>query len=273
MLQNINSNAISLIYFSNINRQLIDSSIPFNNISWGGERRDEGPSFFTYLVGAINPNPENRNLSYEDYNLILDELNKIKDLILKKILNAEDGDIKNKLIEEKGICLGNIVKIKFIYQKGEDYEKYKQLIDDSVECGEQCNKDINNCPWYKEAIELQKQLEEIINNKNNNNNDEIIKLEIQDKLDNIDSYFDSFEDKKRFINLILEEYPYDGYNKTEFDKIYKSDSLDLELIDFLSKKYFPDNYPKNTKEEKKRYYIMEYICQKLNSLLKEYKKK
>ena len=157
-------------------------------------------------------------------------------------------------------------------QKGENYKKYKQLIDDSVECGEQCNKNINNCIWYKEAIELKKQLEEIIK-QINNNNDEIIKIEIRDKLDEIDSCFDSVKEKGRFINLILEEYPYDGFNKNEFDEKFSIERIDLELIDFLSKKYFPDNYPKDTKEEKKRYYIMENICQKLNSLLQDYKNK
>ena len=267
-LQNINSNAVSLIYISENGNQLIDSSNKNHNkiISNWEERKDE-ETLFTYLDQCLNPNRE--SLSFEDYNLILDELNKIKEITSRKILDTEEGDIKNKLLKEKGICLGNIVKIKFIYQKGKDYKNYKTLIDDSIECGNQCNKNINQSMWYKEAIELQKQIDEKIDEDNRNNNDDIIKIEIQDKLDAIQSCFD-FEDKKRFFDSILEEFPYNGFKRQEFDEQFDLERIDSKLINFLSKKYDPNNFQKNTKEEKKNYFIMEFICEKLNSLLRDY---
>ena len=128
-----------------------------------------------------------------------------------------------------------------------------------------CKKDKNNCEWYKEALKLLKEIEEIINGILNNEEEEL-KKEIEEDLKTIDNYFNS--GKQRFIDYILEEYPYDGYDKNTRPIQYKWDIVerDLNLIEFLIGKYKPDNYPKRTKEEKKRYKIMVNIAQKLNTI-------
>ena len=260
-LNMINSNIIALIHNSKNNKKLINylnKSIN-NNLKWGADREECKESLFTYLDKMVNPDIN------EDYSIILDELYRMLNEISISIINTEDENSRNELIEEKGICLGNIVKIKYTYQREEDYEKFKKLIDDSVECGRICNKNINNCEWYKEAIELQKELEENINN--DLENDEEIKKEIQDKIDQIDSLFD-LNDKQRFIDSILEDFPYDGYDYENRDSKYNWENADEQLIMFLSSKYNPDNYPKRTKEEKQRYFIMVNICQKINNILK-----
>ena len=260
-LNMINSNIIALLHNSKNNKKLIsylNKSIN-NNLKWGADREECKESLFTYLDKMVNPDIN------EDYSIILDELYRMLNEISISIINTEDENSRNELIEEKGICLGNIVKIKYTYQREEDYEKFKKLIDDSVECGRICNKNINNCEWYKEAIELQKELEENINN--DLENDEEIKKEIQDKIDQIDSLFD-LNDKQRFIDSILEDFPYDGYDYENRDSKYNWENADEQLIMFLSSKYNPDNYPKRTKEEKQRYFIMVNICQKINNILK-----
>jgi len=260
ILQIINSNVIALIHNSKERRQLIEyPNQNVNNILPWNEERDE--SLFTLLDKMVNPDKN------EDYNLILDELNRMLNEIISQHSKTEDEDLKIKLTEEKGICLGNIVKVKYDYQRGEDFEKYKKLIDDCIVCANICNKTTDDCIWYKEALELQKNLDEAINQ--NVPNDEEIKEEIQNKIEHLDTLFEG-KDIQRFIDYILDEHPYEGYNAETREVQFSWERVDKELIDFLSKKYNPDNYPKNTKEEKKRYLIMQNICQKLNNLLNNY---
>ena len=155
--------------------------------------------------------------------------------------------------------------MKYIYQRGKEYEKYKKLLDDCIECAKLCRKDNNNCEWYKEALDLLQEIEGIIN-ANLNNEEEEINNEIEHDLEQINSHFHS--DKQGFIDYILEKHPYDGYDKNTRPIQFRWDNIerDLDLIKFLIGNYKPDNYPKKTKEEKKRHKIIVNISQKLNKL-------
>ena len=266
-LQKINSNAISLIMKSKKEKALIE---PLNS---NDEKKKRQKMFvenwnetgFTFFNKKINP--ENEELSNDEYNLIYDELTRIHDETVLNIKKANDDNLKKELIEEEGICLGNMAKIKYTYQKGTEYHKYKKMIDNCLKCAELCHKnEDNNCNWFFEAVALQRELDNIIINNNNNDNDEEeIKREIEPIISELDKFYNA--NKERFIDYILTNFPYNGYNEKSRDSRYDWNKCNRDLIDFLRKKYDPNNYPKRTKEEKKRYYIILNISQKLNSIL------
>jgi hypothetical protein len=262
-LNKINSNAFLLINLSKQKQKLIDTNLSGNyereiNLigNWG--------SGFTYNDDLLNL--DNGSLSNEDYNIIYDELERMYDEIIDQIKKDEDYDDnkKKELIEQKGICYGNMAKIKLKYQKEKDYSKYKNLIDKCIDCAKQCSKDDDDCEWYKEALELRKEIELKDNIIDDGGDENEIMNEAQKEIDNLNSTFECNEN--RFINEILTNFPYDGYNN--YNDIFKNndDELTINQIEFLIKKYDPDKYPKRTKEEKIRYKIIVFISQKLNEM-------
>ena len=119
----INSNAISLINKSKKEGKLIShiNNDIFNPIKkWGEE--DTG---FTYLRQKVSI--ENKMLSNDEYNLILDELERIY-LELKSQIELLEEEQKKDIAQQLGICLGNIVKIKFSFLKGKKYSEYLKYL-------------------------------------------------------------------------------------------------------------------------------------------------
>ena len=254
-LTKVNSNAISLIYNSKNSRELINPLRDSNLINnW-----DTG---FTYL--KKNVNPDNQGLSHDDYNLILDELFRILDTVENQLGETRDEKSRNELIEEKGICLGNIAKIKYTFQNGTEYQKYNKTIEKCLKCAELCEKNTDDCNWYTEALMLQRELIDKIKE----NEDEIDEAEIMEKIQPIIETIDKFYNKsvERFVDYILAECPYDGYNKDTIPQNIDGDNYDKNYIDFLKRQYNPDKYPKNTKDEIIRYRKILYISQKLNNI-------
>ena len=258
-LEEINSNAISLINQAKNERRLIEPLLNNNNKMFlQGFKEGTG---FTYLKNKVNL--ENKLKNYDEYNLILDELEKIS-FSLSLLIKQANEEMKNNIFEELGICLGNIVKIKFSFLKGQKYTEYLKLIDRCLFFANSCNKNNLNVKWYKDALELKQEIE----NKNNYSEQEIIN-NIENKLNEIDNLFNQ-NNKLEFINHILENYPYKGYDKHTRPSYYDWNSINMELITFLSKQYHPDNYPQDTQEEKCTYRIIVSISKKLNNLLEEW---
>ena len=264
-LQNINSNAILLISDSKKEGKLIDLQISNERMNEMLNLIKNWETGFTYLKNKINP--EKKILENDDYNLILDELYKIMNELIVELNNLKENenDIERirQLREEKGICCGNIVKIKFKYQKGTSYDKYLKLLKDSQICAQLCGKNNNQCIWYKEVLDLEKEIESKLND-----DEQEIKDEISDDLEQIQN---CSADKQRFVDFILQNHPYDGYNANTRPSDYFWDKVgrDITLFEFLKKKYNPDCYPKRTKEEKKKYYIRVKISQIINNYIHE----
>ena len=262
-LNKINSNAFLLIKLSKQKQTLIDSKMSGNDDriknlmeSWG--------TGFTYKDDLLNLN--NGSLSNEDYNIIYDELERMCNEIINQIKKDEDNDDnkKKELIEEKGICFGNMAKIKLKYQKEIDYSKYKNLLDKCIECAKLCSKNNDYCEWYKEALELRKEIE-LKDNINVDGDDENeIMNEAKKQIDKLNDTFECNEN--RFIDEILTNFPYNGYNKYNDNFYNNDDELTINQVEFLIKKYDPDKYPNRTKEEKIRYKIIVFISQKLNEM-------
>lgn len=171
--------------------------------------------------------------------------------------------MRNELNEERGICYGNIVKIKFIYQKGNEYSKYLIILKKCLDSAELCHKNTNECEWYQEALKIKKVLDETIC-KIEDEEDESIKEEVKTKLEEIEDYYNT--SNERFIGHILTEFPYKGFNLDNLEH-FDFDNINKNVIEFLRRNYNPDDYERNTREEKIKYRIIVNISQKLNNIL------
>jgi len=257
----INSNAISLINKSKEERKLISfiNNGIFNSIEKWGEDIKEGTGF-TYFRNKVNI--ENRMLSSDEYNLILDELERIY-LELKSQIEFLEDEQKKGIAQQLGICLGNIVKIKFTFLKGKKYPQYLKYLNWCLFYAKMSENDNESFKWYKDAMELQKKIEE--ENKKMNQK----KLSnIEEKLNIIESYF-RMPNKIEFIKYILEKWPYKDYNKSTRPSEYDWNTINKELITFLSSQYHPDCYPQDTQEEYFYHEIVVKISQLLNQILNE----
>ena len=249
----INSNAITLINESKNDKKLIDLD---------NTKENEKRTGFTFIKKKVN-NP-NKELKYEEYNLILDELEKISSELILLIDKSKDNkEMLYDLLEQRGICLGNIIQIKFLYLNGKNYSEYLNLIENCLFYAKKCGKNNSSIKWYNDALELKQKIEDA-----KWNIDKDSSYNVNKSLSILDNYFNR-ENKMDFINYILEEWPYNGYNKFFRNSYYDWDTPNKELIEFLSNKYHPDSYPKNTQEEIYKYKIMENITQKLNNILEE----
>ena len=247
-LNKINSNAFLLVNLSKQKQILIDTKMFGNDEGLKKTIMENWETGFTYKDNLLNSS--NKNLNYEDYNLIYDEFEKVFNEILMQLDKYEDDDNKKKeLLEQEGICLGSMAKIKLKYQKETD-SKYNKLIDKCIECAKRCSKDNDGCEWYKEALEFKKEEEEIMK-------------EAQKQINILDETFD--ESEERFIDEILSNFPYDGYDNNNND-FNNNEEITIEQIGFLIKKYDPYKYPKSSKKEKILYKIIVYIEQKLNEI-------
>ena len=270
-LHDINSNAILLIKFSRKAGILINLEISSERINEMLNIIQNVETGFTYQQNIINPLDE--NLEIDDYNLILDELYKIMNEITVELnnLKEDENDIERirQLREEKGICCGNIAKIKFKYQKGTAYDNYIKLLEDSKTCAKLCGKNDIKCSWFKEVLNLEEEIKTKINSKCNNDENDI-REEVSDCLEQIQNHS---ADLGRFIDYILENHPYDGYDINNRPDEYNWDNADRDiyLLEFLKRKYNPDSYHRRTREEKKNYYIRVKISQLLNNFINEFK--
>jgi hypothetical protein len=259
-LDKINSNAFLLIKLSKQKQKLIDIEMLGNSKGLKKNIMENWETGFTYKDNLLNLS--DKNLNYEDYNLIFDEFEKVYNEILiqlEKDRDYDDSKIK-ELIELKGICLGSMAKIKIKYQKETD-SKYNKLIDKCIQCARGCSKDNDDCEWYKEALELQKEIE--LKDDKNGNDEEEIKKEAKKSIDSLLETFE--EDEERFIDDILNNFPFDGYDKYKND-FNKNEETTIEQIELLIKKYDPDKYPRISKKEKILYKIVVFIAQKLNEI-------
>ena len=256
-LDDINSNAIALIIKLKKDKTIINSPLENNQNLEIIKAWETG---FTYIKNKINI--DNKTLTNDEYNIILDEFQKMSsELEILITQSNENEEIQTDLLEQQSICLANIIKIKYSYFKGQCYSDYLQTMNKCLFYASRCNKDNSSVKWYQDALKLKNEIEE----KNNNEN-KIIMHNIQEEKNTIDSYFNQ-NDKINFINYILEKWPYKGYNKYNRPSYYNWNTINKELITFLSGQYHPDSYPNNTQEEKYKYAIIEYISARLNNIL------
>ena len=256
-LSDINTNAISLINKSKEEKTLINDDLLKDNIF-----NKELETGYTYLYNKINIKTINQFLNNDELNIILDELERINSELELLISQSKDNEeIQKDLFEQQAICLGNIVKIKYSYFKGTLYTDYLKLIQYCLFYAEKCNKNNSAVKWYQDALDLKNEIEDKYKNENKS---KIYNTE--EEINKIDYYFKQ-NNKMPFINYILENWPYKGYDKNSRPTDINWDSINQKLIYFLSKQYHPSLYPHKTPKEKHIYEIMKCISQRLNNML------
>ena len=154
--------------------------------------------------------------------------------------------------------LGNIVKIKYIFLLNTNYNELIKLAESSVSLAKSVNQNLEKCKWYLEISsilqELRKNLEDYLENF---------------VFDKINKYRQ--KSLVKFIEFILKEHPPINNPLKKIQSV--RDALNQNgkhFIEMLSARYNLDNYPKNTKEEKIRYSIMQAISIEINQILCEF---
>ena len=179
----------------------------------------------------------------------------------------------NDYISES-ILLANIVKIKYIYLNNQNYEKLIKIAEQSVDLAkfDKNKENVEKYKWYLEItsilIELKKRNEESKRCEQEN-------LENPNK-DEEKERLDEIKEKRRkssiieFIEFVLDKYPPKKNpvrrGRTARD-LWNEDKK--SFIEVLSARYNPDNYPRNTNQERLKYRIYQCIYSELNCILSE----
>ena len=185
-----------------------------------------------------------------------------------KKMNVQDIDkIISNEIETEAFLLANIVKIQYSYlQKGKN-TSLKILAEQSVNLAMSINKNWDNILWYKEIKSILEEIRkkfiiaEIIDEEDFK---EKILKEKKEIFDEIEKY--TTMENIEFIKFIIKKYPPRKYIKENksIEEQWKENKQNL--INILSAKYHPTNYPKNTEEDHLKYLIAEKISEHLNNI-------
>ena len=177
----------------------------------------------------------------------------------------------NETITEAKI-LGNIVKINYVFLTNTNYVELRRLAEQSVSLAKSTNQNVEKYKWYLEISsilqELRTKLEEIerINQEIFENK---CKTEHKIIFDEIETY--RKKTKIEFIEFILNKHPPNTSPLKKNQTVSKAwDKNAKNFCEKLSARYNPDNYPKDTEEEKLRFTIMRTISKEINAILSEF---
>ena len=216
-----------------------------------------------YLLEVQNSLSLNKLIS-NDYIKNKERLYLLLDTFHQNISRLEGIDDKDSL-RQIAICYANIIKIEFKLLKT---TKNLKLLKDY------CNKSSNitkqlginkNKSWYKEFLEIEKEIDEKIKNDEKENSEEKkkIKEKMRDTLNNISKKATEMKNVE-FIKYIIENYPPIGYKK-ENDYVKNFNEDPKKTIDELTTLYHTSNYHgKDVTYEK--FLIIEQIETELNKM-------
>ena len=200
------------------------------------------------------------NMSREDLLLLIDNYREAYHNIQGLNLN-----------EIEAIILANIVKIDFIYLNNINYNSLRRLAEQSVALAKFTGKNMEKYKWY---LEISSILQDLRNNCEKQEKLEQEKFENKCKTEH-KNIFDKIKEYRsksniEFIEYILQNHPpYKKVlkkNKTVKDK-WNEDAK--TFVEILSARYNPDNYSRNTEEEKLKFTIMHTISSEINAILSE----
>jgi hypothetical protein len=173
--------------------------------------------------------------------------------------------------ESEAIIIANIVKINYKYLNNQNYKGLRTMAEQSVALAKSTNKNVEQFKWYLEItnilIELRKRFED---------QERYEQEHFEDKYKNENKQiFDEIKEHRNktnveFVEFILEKYPPKKSplkkNKTVREQWNENPKSFAER---LSARYNPDNYPKNTEEEKLYYTIYHTISTEINAIISE----
>ena len=173
--------------------------------------------------------------------------------------------------ETEAIILANIVKIDYVYLGNTNYNSLRRLAEQSVALAKSTEQNVEKYQWY---LDISSILQELRNNFEEQERLEQEKFENKCKTEHKE-IFDKIKEYRaksniEFIEYILQNHPPKKNplkkNKTVSQKMNEDSKTFLET---LSARYNPDNYSRNTDEEKLNYTIMKTISIEINAILSE----
>ena len=206
----------------------------------------------------------NNNLDYD--NLCLLSFNFAQSL---KKINSIDNLIQNKeALETKSICLANIVKIEYLMKKRRlALNNLSEYADESIDIVEnKLGKKYKKKKWYKEIVEIKKNIKNEIDLKPATSIEDIEKIRME------------FNEKyicgeEIFLKFLVEKYPLGEYNKNyniieEYNKNKKAflKKLIIKYRNYDNPFIHSVNKSLNNDLTEKKEIILEYITNILNSL-------
>jgi len=198
------------------------------------------------------------NMDREELLILLDNYRQT----LKNIQGLED-------YESEAIILANIVKINYEYIKSEKYNELKTMSEQCVALAKSTNKNVEQFKWYLEISKILQELRKRFEEKERYEQEMFEKKYMEEKK----QIFEEIKEYRKkstveFIEFILKKYPPKNSplkkNKTVKEEWRKDAKL---LVTKLSGRYCPDNYPKNTEEEKLKFTIYHAISIEINDIL------
>ena len=173
--------------------------------------------------------------------------------------------------ESEAIILANIVKINYKYLNNQNYAGLRTMAEQSVALAKSTNKNVEQFNWYLEItnilMDLRKRFEDQERYEQENFENKY-KTENKQIFDEIKEYRN--KTNVEFVEFILVRYPPKKSplkkNKTVREQWNENAKSFAER---LSARYNPDNYPKNTEEEKLMYTIYHTISTEINAIISE----
>ena len=174
-----------------------------------------------------------------------------------------DGFDDNDSLKISAFCYANIIKIEF--KLFENFKNLGLLKHYCEKCTEKYNNFNKTVSWFKEFLDIKKEIEEKIIQQENENNEE--KKRIKENMKNILQKISKNAKKMEetdFIKFIIENYPPIGFKKeNDYVKKYKEDPK--KTLEELTTVYHTSNY--HGKDVTYEYYlIIEQIETELNKM-------
>ena len=164
------------------------------------------------------------------------------DIFLENISKLEDLDDNNESYRIIALSYANIVKIE--YKLLGNKKKLKIIRDYGDKCKEISEKIelLKHKSWFKEFLDIQRELEEEIRFKEEEKDNEKIKIKerIQDELNKIEKKAKE-KSNVEFVKYIIDNYPPNGYKK-EDDYVNRFNKNPEKVIEDLAKVYHTSNY-------------------------------
>ena len=204
---------------------------------------------------------QNKNMEREDLLILLDNFREI----LHNIQGTDDYELE-------AIILSNIVKIKYKYLNSQNYTELRIMSEQCVALAKQTNRNVEQFKWYIEISGILQELRKRFEDKERyeqENFENKYKNERKQIFDEIKEYRKK-KTNVEFIEFILQKYP------PKKDPLKKNQTVEEQwnknkksFLEKLSARYNPDNYPKNTEEEKLNYTIYHSITNEINAIMTE----
>ena len=222
--------------------------------------------------------------NYELYNKKPNEDEEYLELVLdnfRDALRQLENEQEKFDLELEAIILANIAKIKYKYlnhnNKKSIMEEIQGISSESVRRAMSAaniyHKNVESTAWYKEIKKIDMEVNEyflIEDERSSGGFKHQIKHDHREIFDELEQQFQ--KNNLEIIKFVLKKYPPKDYiqdpNKT-IDVQWSENAKNT--VYNLCCKYAPDNYPKETEEEKLKYTIVSEISTRLNSIYNEMK--